>query len=328
MPAAELVNRLISIVLVLLVLSLIVQATQEIIKHVLKIKPRHLRNALEALFTKAGLKSCAVNEFLNGVAVNFGRSGVFNQQNPTAATVTRTEIELWLGSRPVGVSVSGLNQKKKAVEALLGEKVKGPAAPRFATLQATVRPFLAALPVDNAQFTYKNALKEPFNPANAMRTIEELSDINPPPAAIGDLPAAITAVLDEWRNITTDARNTHERVLDWFETAIAAFNERYEMEMRRWTFGISLLVAWLFDVSIFDISANAFSGSDPVLRLSLAASAKPLIERLPGILITTLLLSAGAPFWQDILQSLFGLKALLRRSEKSTTQGTTLGGIR
>ena len=44
-----------------------------------------------------------------------------------------------------------------------------------ATLQATVRPFLAALPSKDAQFTYKNALKEIFNPANAMRTVIRLN---------------------------------------------------------------------------------------------------------------------------------------------------------
>ena len=53
-----------------------------------------------------------------------------------------------------------------------------------------------------------------------------------------------------------------------------------------------------------------------------------IYERLPGILITTLLLSAGAPFWQDVLQSLFGLKALLRKPENSGARGATLGAIR
>ena len=327
MPAAELVNKLISIVLVFLVLSLIVQSAQEIIKHVPKIKPRHLRNALEALFRKAGLTNSDVNNFLNGVAVNFGRSSVL-KENPTALTVSRTEIELWLGSRPVRIPIEALKQKKKAVEAILSQEVNGPAAPKFATLQATVGPFLAALPSKDEQFTYKNALKDIFNPGNAMRTIEELAAVNPPPARIENLPAAITAVLDEWRSITTEARNTHESILDWFETTIAAFNERYEMEMRRWTFGLSLVVACLFDVSIFDITAKAFSGSEPVLGLAFMAGAKPICERLPGILVTTLLLSAGAPFWQDVLQSLFGLKALLRKPENSGARGGTVGAIR
>ncbi len=327
MPAAELVNTLISIVLVLLVLSLIVQSAQEIIKHVLKIKPRHLRNALEALFRKAGLRVDTVNNFLNGVAVNFGRSSVFNE-NPTALTVSRTEIELWLGSRPVKISIAALNEKKALVEAILSQEVNGPAAPKFAILQAAIRPFLAALPAEDEQFTYKNALKDIFNPATVMRTIEELAAVKPPPAGIENLPAAITAVLEEWRTITTGARNTHESILDWFETTIAAFNERYEMEMRRWTFGLSLVVACLFDVSFFDIAGKAFSGLEPVLGLTIMAGGMGMIARLPGILITTLLLSAGAPFWQDVLQSLFGLKALLRKPEHSGARGATLGAIR
>jgi hypothetical protein len=42
-------------------------------------------------------------------------------------------------------------------------------------------------------------------------------------------------------------------------------------------------------------------------------TAQKTIETMAGWLITTLLLSVGAPFWQDTLESLFGLKNMLRR---------------
>lgn len=42
-------------------------------------------------------------------------------------------------------------------------------------------------------------------------------------------------------------------------------------------------------------------------------TAQKTIETVAGWLITTLLLSVGAPFWQDTLESLFGLKNMLRR---------------
>jgi len=40
---------------------------------------------------------------------------------------------------------------------------------------------------------------------------------------------------------------------------------------------------------------------------------RKIVETVAGWLITTMLLSVGAPFWQDTLESLFGLKNMLRR---------------
>ena len=45
---------------------------------------------------------------------------------------------------------------------------------------------------------------------------------------------------------------------------------------------------------------------------------RDLVETLFGWAIMVMLLSAGAPFWEDTLESLFGLKGLLR--QKSGTK--------
>ena len=42
-----------------------------------------------------------------------------------------------------------------------------------------------------------------------------------------------------------------------------------------------------------------------------------IVETVAGWLITTMLLSVGAPFWQDTLESLFGLKNFLRKKEQA-----------
>jgi hypothetical protein len=46
-------------------------------------------------------------------------------------------------------------------------------------------------------------------------------------------------------------------------------------------------------------------------------TAQKIVETLAGWLITTMLLSVGAPFWQDTLESLFGLKNFLRKKEQA-----------
>ena len=48
-------------------------------------------------------------------------------------------------------------------------------------------------------------------------------------------------------------------------------------------------------------------------------TAQKVVETVAGWLITTMLLSVGAPFWQDTLESLFGLKNFLRKKEQATT---------
>ena len=70
-------------------------------------------------------------------------------------------------------------------------------------------------------------------------------------------------------------------------------------------------------------------GIEPLTRAQLAnvfqgkVSAGDIFETLIGWLIMVMLLSAGAPFWQDTLESLFGLKNLLR--QKSDTKNVEEG---
>jgi hypothetical protein len=48
-------------------------------------------------------------------------------------------------------------------------------------------------------------------------------------------------------------------------------------------------------------------------------TAQKAVETVAGWLIMTLLLSVGAPFWQDALESLFGLKNLLRKKDQAAS---------
>jgi hypothetical protein len=48
-------------------------------------------------------------------------------------------------------------------------------------------------------------------------------------------------------------------------------------------------------------------------------TAQKIVETVAGWLITTMLLSVGAPFWQDTLESLFGLKNFLRKKDSAAT---------
>ncbi|MDX2031755.1 MAG: hypothetical protein SF339_13865 [Blastocatellia bacterium] len=73
------------------------------------------------------------------------------------------------------------------------------------------------------------------------------------------------------------------------------------------------------DKSISIYTGLGFEGPRWMLEIPTrvrTAGIRGFLETLVGWTIMTLLLSVGAPFWQDTLESLFGLKNLLRKSGK------------
>jgi hypothetical protein len=75
------------------------------------------------------------------------------------------------------------------------------------------------------------------------------------------------------------------------------------------------------NVSLY--TALGFSGPQWILDIpqkARQAGARGVIETIIGWLVMTMLLSVGAPFWQDALESLFGVKNLLRKQGKAEEQ--------
>jgi hypothetical protein len=137
----------------------------------------------------------------------------------------------------------------------------------------------------------------------------------------------------------------------WFDTVMQSFDERYARGMRTWALVISLAVVVVLDAGFFKVARQIVTnpamqsqavklgegmagqppaepgsvkeqaatykalGFKPLSRASLAEEFQEgrRAETLAGWLLMTLLLSVGAPFWQDTLESLFGLKNLLRK---------------
>lgn len=82
------------------------------------------------------------------------------------------------------------------------------------------------------------------------------------------------------------------------------------------------------NVSLYN--SFGFEGPKWIARVGKRIKEKPSVllsgkafETLLGWLVMTMLLSVGAPFWQDTLESLFGLKNLLRKQQPSEPQKTT-----
>ena len=162
-----------------------------------------------------------------------------------------------------------------------------------------------------------------------MRTVDELRSMKSPPNQIDELPARLTEVLEEWRKLVAPAKRIETGIEDWFETTTAAFRERYEQEMKRWCLALSIVVAVSLDANFFRFANEAFQPNPDVAAglklIDLDKIRHPFtavgFKHLTGWFVTSLLLSTGAPFWQDALQSLFGLKNFLRKPAEATLDG-------
>jgi hypothetical protein len=325
MPAFELVSRLISIVLVLSILSLMVQCIQEFAKRFTRSKPRHVGAALAALLTRAGLTSEQTDGLIQQIANGFGRKALVSGW-PEAQTISLGEVLLWLKAQPIQKCLKPLHGAKERVEEVVNQSVSGSGATEFAQLQLLVRDFIAKLPQRPEDFTFQ-AVEQTveMRTDRVMQHIETLQKLTPPPQGIEHLPSRIIALLDTWGDLSEPAKDIHQYVNDWFDTAIAACQERYEAEMRRWTMGIGFVVAVAFDASFFSIARAAFEQTVPAPISGLRLTSDWAKSDWVGCVVTALLLSAGAPFWQDLLQSLMGIKTRLREAAKSEFSGSLMG---
>ena len=348
----------------MLLLSLLVQSVQQLIKRILRIKARQLEKALDALFKKVGLPHDSVKSMLSEVALDFERNGNVATRQSSAENISKTEVLLWFQRQQVNGDLRQLQEAVAKVNCVLTQNPTGDAAAPFASLQASIRAFLDELPADSTQFTYALAKKGCKNIHGFIRDdISELQKTTTKANQIESLPGALTVVCNEWNLLRAPANRIEQSLNDWFDTTINAFNERFDHEMKRWTLGLGFIVVICFIANFFDITRDAFGSSvrraiilknlDVVKELAdrncgneksskacleekikqsqdiaSAIGLKPLdpaqfstLVRDPrsllGWLITTLLLSVGAPFWQDALQLLFALKNTFRKPPTS-----------
>jgi hypothetical protein len=142
----------------------------------------------------------------------------------------------------------------------------------------------------------------------------------------------------------------------WYDTVMLGFEERYTRHMRTWAFLISIALVVVMNADVFqvyrrlatsdllqqrvlaqyDVIKKQYetSGATADLKADLdrvfeqAATTYPAMGMQPldysdfsgwtpvGWLVMAALLSLGAPFWHDTLESLFGLKNFLRERGK------------
>jgi hypothetical protein len=373
---SSIVDTLIALVLVLLLLSLMAQSIQELLKRLLRLKARQLELVLADFFRKSfdgGQEK--LTGFMRTTCQDLGRTTLLRQK-PLGGEFTKDDLRRWIDESNADDIVPGseaafaqLRQAAQAIREALGAfpdpALTGPAGGSIAVLRSLLDPVLK--PVLDEQAATAGAIQKLplLSVSTAVGTISTIQQTLPPelqPAhsVAGELPKLLSNFEQAFRALLDPISKKRQALGDWFDAAMIAFNERYQRNMRVWTFIIGLAVAVSFNASIIHVAKAAFSsdvvrqvilqnqaqieklakiqcsGEEKQVRECLEAKIRESAALTPalglnafdyqsitdlgsfllhvlGWLLTTILIGVGAPFWQDVLQSLFGLKNILRK---------------
>jgi hypothetical protein len=104
---------------------------------------------------------------------------------------------------------------------------------------------------------------------------------------------------------------------EWYPLAVAPVDERYRRRMRVLAFFTSAVVVVPFNLDATRLFTLAETHDTLLGCFTLDKLAQP--RWWLGIFFSTVLVSMGAPFWDDLLESLFGLKKRVAASAKLNT---------
>jgi hypothetical protein len=285
-------DTVIAMIMVLLVLSLIVQSIQSLIKKWFRLKSKSILVSLNDLFDYVGS-----NEIIN---------------HPPAAVVEAIKNEFkklgrvsLLKKAPMVDSIA----KEDLLKILDKIELKDLADEKVAELKGQVNKWF-----DTVMQSFEERYTRHMKTVSIIISIVVVILLN-------------ANFFDIYRNISTndvvrasliDQREAVEARLKQAGTQSPLTEEQLKMEIERLkklldetsAFGFTPLTGG--EVKNFFRAQGAWSGTSEWQRFLY------FLELIGGWAIMIMLLSVGAPFWQDALESLFGIKNLLRK--KSDTQ--------
>ena len=323
---------IISIVVVLLVLSLIVQSIQSLLKKLLKLKSSIVFDSMEDLFKyidTENLVNTTPKQLVAEVTAQFKQLGrvSFIRKNPMLDSISKADLQKIL------TKLHG--DKLKAEVENWFETVMQGFEERYTRHMKTVALFVsfAVVILLNANFfnIYRNIADSDIRRAEILQRGEALLDRLKAQEAGGDQkkPAATPTATptatppakpkatpspggaSASTSPTTTAGDQAAKANDEIKEEIrknAKETQQYVNDYK----GLGFTPLRWQQISDFFGSTGDWAGK------SFTEKFMHGLRVLLGWTIMALLLSVGAPFWQDTLESLFGLKGLIRK--KSQTQ--------
>ena len=405
MPDLGVLDTVISVVIVILLLSMVVQAIQTFIKKLLKFKSRQIHQSIEKLLQHVDATAPVEGENKATAAKvmeqfqKLGRSTAMGthaiesiSKVDLAKVVTTIEGASFLPPptrEAIAAFFASVREAQAAVNELSQLTLPPASVAKLNTVRVQVEGFVAhvAALFDGDKLHPELLVKDVLSLSGldvtgslaavaALQTeLEQAAAADPSNAPLRDAAAAVrklTAALG-----TANARMTQllgrlrervDAIERWYDTVMLGFEERYTRHMRTWAFLISIVLVVVMNADVFQVyrrlatsdlsqqrvlaqydaikkqyentaapqnmkadldrAFNEATASYPALGLQPYDWSMPTIWQVLGWLVMAALLSLGAPFWHDTLESLFGLKNFLRdRTDTKTVEQKSGAGV-
>jgi hypothetical protein len=388
-PDFGVLDTVISVVIVILLLSMVVQSIQTFIKKLLKFKSRQIHQSIEKLLAQVdatapveGKNKATAQKVMEtfeklGRTTAMGKHAIESISKVDLSKVVMTIEGAAFLPQPardaIAAFFTSIRDAQTAVTELSKLQLPSASVAKLNAVRAQVESFAAHVGAlfEGDQIHPELLVKDVTSLGTldvtgalaavaALQTeVEQAAAADPSNAPLRDAAAAVgrltTALGSANARMTQLLGRLRERVdaIDsWYDTVMLGFEERYSRHMRTWAFLISIALVVVLNADVFqvyrrlatsDLSQQRVLAQYDVIKrqyentrdsqtmkadldraFNEATASYPALGVQPldftgftgwtpvGWLVMAALLSLGAPFWHDTLESLFGLKNFLR----------------
>lgn len=391
MPDLGVLDTVISVVIVILLLSMVVQSIQTFLKKLLKFKSRQIHQSIEKLLehvdatapvegeNKATAAKVMAQFETLGRTTAFGRHAIESISKVDLAKVVTTIEGAAFLPQPARDSIAAFFTSVRDAQAAVNElsqlTLPPASAEKLNAVRVQVESFVAHVAALfegdklNTELLVKDVVSlstldvtGTLAAVTALQTeVEQAAAADPSNAAlrgaaegVRKLTAALGAANARMTQLVGRLRERVDAIDRWYDTVMLGFEERYTRHMRTWAFLISITLVVLLNADVFQVyrrlatndlsqqrvlaqydairkqyekssdtsseslkadldrAFNEATANYPALGLQPYDWSMPTPWQVFGWLVMAGLLSLGAPFWHDTLESLFGLKNFLR----------------
>lgn len=290
MPAIDLgiLDTVISVVVVILLLSMVVQSVQTFLKKLFKFKSRQLKKSIGDLFNYIASSAPAENSATaDKVMQHFnelGRTTVIGRQ--AIESISKTDLAKVVTSiegssivpAPMKAAVeqfsNAITDARNAVDAVSKIKLTPDAVATFTKLRSALAPIAAhvATLFQNQTLDPRLLVKDvmafrSFDIANVLQLVADLQSQLEQALASDPNNADLQGAVNAAQQLSTAISNVHARLSQliapvqerlaaidsWYDTVMLGFQERYTRHMRTWAFLISLALTVFLNADVFAI---------------------------------------------------------------------------
>lgn len=309
-------DNVIGVVVVILLLSMIVQSLQSLLKKLSKFKSRQIEKSLQRLFEKTAASAPpGGGATANAVLEHFrdlGRTTAMNKHavesiakadlSKVVATIEASSVLPEKAKESIGSFLQTVREAQQALDALVSVPLPADAAASLADLRHKIAPLVAhaAQLIDDAgslkpQMIARDVLALPdFPSGEALKLVMDLqvkveqaaaaakdNDVlQKAAAAAKNLATAVAGLHARLADMTARLRERVDAIEQWYDTVMQGFEERYARHMRTWAFIISLVVAVALDADLSRIYKHM--ATDDVSKQRVLAEATAIQNRYLG----------------------------------------------